>query len=98
MRFQKTLAQSAKAVIESTIQALGVGSEFRVFFDKIETPGGGLIIFLGMQDQNAELIKSLEGYDIAWVEEKLNPVSKIIGSITTRERTGRSCDPSSLLA
>ena len=66
---QKTLAQSAKALIESTIQALGVGSEFRVFFDKIETPGGGLIIFLGMQDQNAESIKSLEGYDIAWVEE-----------------------------
>ena len=30
---QKTLAQSAKALIESTIQALGVGSEFRVFFD-----------------------------------------------------------------
>ena len=66
---QKTLAQSAKALIESTIQALGVGSEFRVFFDKIETPGGGLIIFLGMQDQNAESIKSLEGYDVAWVEE-----------------------------
>jgi phage terminase large subunit len=66
---QKTLAQSAKALIESTIQALGVGSEFRVLFDRIETPGGGLIIFLGMQDQNAESIKSLEGYDIAWVEE-----------------------------
>ncbi len=28
-----------------------------------------LIIFLGMQDQNAESIKSLEGYDVAWVEE-----------------------------
>jgi len=66
---QKTLAQSAKALIETTIQALGVGHEFRVLFDRIETPGGGLIIFLGMQDQNAESIKSLEGYDVAWVEE-----------------------------
>ena len=89
---QKTLAQSAKAVIESTIQALGVGSEFRVFFDKIETPGGGLIIFLGMQDQNAESIKSLEGYDIAWVEEAqtlsarslalLRPESGRVGAVT----------------
>jgi hypothetical protein len=26
--------------------------------------GSGLIIFLGMQDQNAESIKSLEGYNI----------------------------------
>ena len=65
---QKTLNQSAKALIESTIQSLGVGSQFRVLFDRIETPGGGLIIFHGMQDQNAESIKSLEGYNIAWVE------------------------------
>ena len=28
-----------------------------------------LIIFQGMQDMNAESIKSLEGYNIAWVEE-----------------------------
>ncbi len=41
---QKTLNQSAKALIESTIQSLGVGSQFRVLFDRIETPGGGLII------------------------------------------------------
>ena len=28
-----------------------------------------VIIFQGMQDQNADSIKSLEGYDLAWVEE-----------------------------
>ena len=33
------------------------------------TPGDGLIIFQGMQDSTAESIKSLEGFDIAWVEE-----------------------------
>ncbi|TSD85612.1 PBSX family phage terminase large subunit [Mycobacterium sp. KBS0706] len=32
-------------------------------------PGGGRIIFQGMQNHTAESIKSLEGYDIAWVEE-----------------------------
>jgi phage terminase large subunit len=66
---QKILNQSAKALIERTIQQLGVGHMFRVKFESIETPGGGLIIFNGMQDQNAESIKSLEGYDVAWVEE-----------------------------
>ena len=45
---QKTLNQSAKALIESKIQEFGVGSQFRVLFDRIETPGGGLIILQGM--------------------------------------------------
>jgi hypothetical protein len=40
-----------------------------VLYDRIETPGGGLIIFQGMVDATAESIKSLEGYNIAWVEE-----------------------------
>jgi phage terminase large subunit len=66
---QKTLAQSSKRLIESKIAALGVGSNFRVFNDKIETPGDGLIIFQGMQDHSAESIKSLEGFHRAWVEE-----------------------------
>jgi phage terminase large subunit len=66
---QKTLAQSAKLLIENKIQEFGVGSQFRVLYDRIETPGGGLIIFQGMVDATAESIKSLEGYNIAWVEE-----------------------------
>jgi phage terminase large subunit len=66
---QKTLAQSAKRLIEDKIAKLDVGAKFRVFEDKIQTPGDGLIIFQGMQDHNAESIKSLEGYEIAWIEE-----------------------------
>ena len=66
---QKTLAQSSKRLIESKIRDMGVGSEFRVFNDKIETPGDGIIIFQGMQDHTAESIKSLEGFRIADVEE-----------------------------
>jgi phage terminase large subunit len=37
----------------------GVGSEFRIFYDYIETPGGGIIIFQGMQDQNAPAMSFL---------------------------------------
>src|SRR5512147_146674 len=66
---QKSLAQSAKRLIEDRIQALGVGSQFRVLYDKIETPGGGVILFVGMQDHTAESIKSLENCRLAWVEE-----------------------------
>lgn len=66
---QKTLAQSSKRLIESKIESLGLGPQFRVFNDKIETPGDGLIIFQGMQDHTAESIKSLEGFKIGWIEE-----------------------------
>jgi Phage terminase large subunit len=46
---QRTLAQSSKRLIESKIAALGIGSGFKLFADKIETPGDGIIIFRGMQ-------------------------------------------------
>jgi phage terminase large subunit len=66
---QRTLAQSSKRLIESKIAVLGVGSQFKIFNDKIETPGDGIIIFRGMQDHTADSIKSLEGFRIAWVDE-----------------------------
>ena len=46
---QRTLAQSSKRLIEGKIASLGLGHRFKVFSDKIETPGDGLIIFRGMQ-------------------------------------------------
>jgi phage terminase large subunit len=46
---QRTLAQSSKRLIESKIAALGLGHQFRVYSDKIATPGDGIIIFRGMQ-------------------------------------------------
>lgn len=66
---QKSLKESAKKLIEDKIQALGVGHLFKVLETEIRTPGGGLIIFQGLKDHTAESIKSLEGFDICWVEE-----------------------------
>lgn len=66
---QKSLAQSVKKLLENKIEALGVGALFEVQEAQIKCPYGGLIIFQGMQNHTAETIKSLEGYDIAWVEE-----------------------------
>ena len=66
---QRSLEQSVKRLLEDKIIAFGVGYAFRVMNTHIETPNGGIIIFNGMQNHTAESIKSLEGYDIAWVEE-----------------------------
>lgn len=66
---QKSLQQSAKRLIEDKIAALGVEDQFTVLTTHIEAPGGGIIIFQGMQNHTAESMKSLEGFDIAWVEE-----------------------------
>ena len=46
---QRALAQSSKRLIESKIATLGLDHQFKIFSDKIETPGDGLIIFRGMQ-------------------------------------------------
>ena len=54
-------AVQQERLIESKIQALGVGPLFRVLDDRIKTPGDGLIIFQGMQDHTAESIKSPGG-------------------------------------
>ncbi len=66
---QKSLAESAKRLIEDKMQALQVGSLFNPLKTEIGTPGGGVILFQGMQDHTAETIKSLEGIDVAWIEE-----------------------------
>ena len=67
---QKSLKFSAKKLIESKIEAMGVAHLFDVQMTEIRRKGGkGLIIFQGMQDHTADSIKSLEGFDRAWVEE-----------------------------
>jgi len=66
---QKSLKESVKLLIEDKIQDLGVQRLFSVLHDRIETPGGGLILFQGMQEHTKESIKSLEGFDVAYVEE-----------------------------
>lgn len=66
---QKSLKESAKRLIESKIDAHGLGNLFEVQESQIKTPGGGLIVFAGLQDHTSESIKSYEGFDVAWVEE-----------------------------
>ena len=66
---QLTLDQSVKKLIENTIARYGLGQYFDIKEREIRSQTGGVIIFRGMQDYNAESIKSLENFDIAWFEE-----------------------------
>lgn len=70
---QRSLKFSSKALIESKINSLGVNEYFEITLTEIRAKrGNGLIIFQGMQDHTADSIKSLEGFDVAWVEEAQN--------------------------
>ncbi len=66
---QRSLKESVKRLIEDKIMAFNVGPMFRVLNDSIIAPDNGVILFQGMQDHTAESIKSLEGFNIAYVEE-----------------------------
>ena len=66
---QKALKESVKLLVEDKIRALDVERGFNLLSDRIDTPGGGVVLFQGMQDHTAESIKSLEGFDVAYVEE-----------------------------
>lgn len=66
---QKSLKESAYRLIVDKINEHDLGADFDVKATEIGTPGDGVIVFQGMQDHTAESIKSLEGYNRAWVEE-----------------------------
>jgi len=67
---QKSLSQSVKRLLEIKIEQMGAGAYFEVQEAVIKSrKGDGMIIFQGMQKHTADSIKSLEGYDCAWVEE-----------------------------
>lgn len=66
---QDSIRDSVRQLLVDKIQKLGLGTHFTVLDTEIRGANGSLIIFKGMQSYNAETIKSLEAYDIAWVEE-----------------------------
>jgi len=78
---QKSLKESAKFLLESKLAKFGLGERdgFRVFSDRIQTPGDGLIVFAGMQDHTADSVKSYEGFHRAWGEEAQTITSHSLG-------------------
>lgn len=66
---QKSLKNSVKLLVEDKIRHHGLTDRFEILEAEIRTPGGGVIIFQGMLNHTSDSIKSLEGFDVAWVEE-----------------------------
>lgn len=66
---QNSLKDSVRQLLVDKIEKLGVGRFFDVLDAEIRGRNGSLIVFRGMQSYNAENIKSLESFDVAWVEE-----------------------------
>lgn len=66
---QLTIRDSVRQLLVNKIAKFDLGWFFDVLDNEIRGRNGSLIIFRGMQSFNAENIKSLEDFDIAWVEE-----------------------------
>jgi phage terminase large subunit len=66
---QLSIRDSVRQLLADKIQQLDLGRHFTVLDTEIRCDNGSNIVFRGMQSYNAETIKSLEGYDLAWVEE-----------------------------
>lgn len=67
---QKSLKFSAKKLVEDKIREFNASHLFDINLTEIRRIGGtGVMIFQGMQDHTADSIKSLEGFNTAWVEE-----------------------------
>lgn len=66
---QNSIKDSVKQLITDKIARLGLNGWYEVLEHEIRGKNGTLIVFKGMQSYNADNIKSLEGFDIAWVEE-----------------------------
>lgn len=66
--FQKSIAESVHRLLEEQIGMLGLGACFYIGKTSIVSQNGSEFIFEGLK-MNVNKIKSLEGIDIAWVEE-----------------------------
>jgi phage terminase large subunit len=66
---QNSLKFSVKKLLEQKISSMNCGAYFEVQDARILSKLGGTIVFLGMRQQTAESIKSLESFDRAFVEE-----------------------------
>lgn len=66
---QNSIKDSVKQLLTDKIDKMGLNGFFEIIDTEIRGANGSLIIFRGMQHYSADSIKSLEGYDVAWVEE-----------------------------
>lgn len=79
---QRSIADSVKQLLEDKIEAFGLSAFFKITEAEIEGRNGSRIIFRGMQNHTAASIKSLEGFDVAWIEEAQTISAKSLELLT----------------
>lgn len=65
---QKSIRDSVKRLLDDKIAACGLGRFYRSTDTEIRGKNGSLFLFAGLR-ANADAVRSMEGIDIAWVEE-----------------------------
>jgi phage terminase large subunit len=66
---QKSIRDSVHQLLKDQVELLGLQGNYDVQETKITGVNGTLFTFVGLASLTIETIKSLEGYDILWVEE-----------------------------
>ena len=66
---QKSTEHSVKKILKETIERLGWEGFYKVRATKIEGANGSLFIFLGLNEQTEDSIKSIESANACWVAE-----------------------------
>lgn len=79
---QNSIKDSVKQLIEDKIHEQSLEDQFEITEQEIRGPYGSLCIFKGLQNHTAQSIKSLEGFDIAWVEEAQTISAKSLQLLT----------------
>ena len=79
---QRSIADSVKQLLEDKIEVMHLSAFFTTTENEIVGINGSRCIFRGMQNHTAQSIKSLEGYDVAWVEESSTLSQKSLDLLT----------------
>jgi phage terminase large subunit len=86
---QNSIKDSVKRLLDDKIAAYGFGDFFQSTETQIKGANGSLIVFGGLRS-NPDAIKSLEGIDIAWVEEASRVSQRSLDILTPTVRNPNS--------
>lgn len=75
---QNSIKDSVKQLLEDKIRKLGVERLFRITENEITGPNDSLFVFRGLRNHTVSSIKSLEGFNRAFVEEAQTITQKSI--------------------
>jgi phage terminase large subunit len=79
---QRSIADSVKQLLEDKIAEYGLDGFFKTTDAEISGLNGSRCVFRGMQNHTAASIKSLEGFDLAWIEEAQTISQKSLDLLT----------------